>query len=89
MALKNDAAVTISGPSTARAQVRKLLKGAGFEEADEENPTGLPDTTEGSKDASIGFITVYSQDVDAVHERVANTGWVIRGHWPGIGEAVG
>lgn len=84
MALSEEPGITISGPARHRAQARKILTSNGFSEADEENPTGLPDTTEGKADASVAFLTVHGEDLDRVVELLHGTGWEIRGHWVGI-----
>lgn len=84
MAIEQKPMITLSGPLTTRAQARKTLQQSGFEPIDQDNPTGLPDTTTGDKDESIGFLTVIGDDLDHAGEILEPMKWVIRGHHQGL-----
>lgn len=77
-------AITLSGPLTQRAQARKILQGKGFDFAEEDNPSGLPDNTLGEIDKSVGFLTVIGDDPDFVLEVLHGLDWQVRAHWQGV-----
>lgn len=74
--------ILLSGPLAQRGPLLAALDREGVDVEQAHNPRGLPDTTDGSADPTVGWIAARHPSVDEVVDTASRAGWALRMHYP-------
>lgn len=80
-----DWTVALSGPLATRAPLLAGLSNSGIGvdwPVEMHHGHGLPDTTDGEADPTVGWILARTPDLDVMADELGRAGWVVRMHWP-------